>query len=117
MKLLLMKAIKLLYGYNQTVKTDPQYKLDKPYSPKTDIDMFFESYPEVSTLVKQMIKDGDIIRKSKLESFGDYEKEEYSVELLNGEVVVCYPNAQCMHSLDGSDRVFEPLEVFSFKII
>jgi hypothetical protein len=115
MKLLLMKAINLLYGYNQMVKTDPQYKLDKPYSPKTDIDSFLEM-DEVSPIVKQMLLDGDIVRKSKHTDFGDYEKVEYLVELLNGEVVVCYPNAGLMNATDSSGRVFGASDVWSFKV-
>lgn len=113
--LLLRKAIRLLYGYNQMVKTDPQYKLDKPYSSKTDIDVFLEM-DEVSPIVKKMIEQGDIIRKSKYEDFGDYEKKEYDVELLNGELVTCWPNDGYMNSMDSSGRMFEASDVWSFRL-
>ena len=112
----LKQSLRLLYGYNTMVKRDPQYKLDKPYSPKTDIDAFIESHPEINELVKQMIKDGDIIRKSNLTDFGDYDKKEYLIGLLNGEVVNCWPNAGYMTAMDGSGRDFEPSDVWSFRL-
>lgn len=111
----LIEAIKLLHGYNEMVKRDPQYKLNKPYSPKTDIDDFLYS-DEIKPIYKSLLKNSEIIRHSKHEDFGDYDKKEYDVELLNGEELKCWPNAGAMMSLDGSGRMFDPADVHSFKI-
>lgn len=111
----LSKAIKLLHEYNEMIKRDPQYKLNKCYSPKTNIDEFLYS-DEVLPTYKKLLSNTDIIRKSKHVDFGDYEKSEYIVELLNGEVVVCWPNAGCMNAMDATGRIFKASDVHSFKL-
>jgi len=111
----LTKAVKLLHGYNEMVKRDPQYKLNKSYSPRTDIDDFLYS-DEIYPIYKKLLLGSDVVRHSKLEDFGDYDKKEYLVELLNGEVVDCWPNADTMNAMDGSGRIFDASDVHSFKI-
>jgi len=111
----LTEAVKLLYGYNQMVKRDPQYKLDKSYSPKTNIDDFLIK-EEIKPIVSKLLLDGEVHRRTFVKSFGDYEKQEYIVELLNGEIVNCWPNSGSMVSLDKSGRMFDPQDVFSFKL-
>ena len=46
----------------------------------------------------------------------DYEKEEYEVKLRSGEILICYPNANTMHSLDGSGRIFQPKDIELMRI-
>lgn len=99
MDILLKKSIKLLHKYRDKYK---------------DIDSFLNN-EEISDIVKNLVEQGYIIRKPRHEDFGDYDKEEYEVELLNGENVICYPNAGKMVSLDKSGRVFYPSDVHSFN--
>lgn len=40
-----------------------------------------------------------------MEAF-DYEKQEYAITLKSGEIVICWPNANVWHALDGSGRIF-----------
>jgi len=42
---------------------------------------------------------------------GEYEKQVYEVKLKSGEVVACWPNADTLHALDNSGRVFVPVQI------